>query len=192
VIAIPPPSMLELAIDGANLANWSMVASMPHASVVSVSLGYPCDAIVHSLDGTGLAIPSGARCRALAVLFASSVFTGRAPADHVLITAMAGGVRHPDLGSESDDDIGQLIHDDLQSLLGIRAPPVLAAVTRWPNALPQALPGNADRLSAADSLEAESPRLALAGGWRDGSSVSEAMSSGYRAADRLHDRAESS
>jgi oxygen-dependent protoporphyrinogen oxidase len=119
------------------------------------------------------------------VVFPSSVFAGRAPDDHVLVTAFVGGARRPDLVDFPEADLIALVQLELGSLLGVQGPAVMQRVTVWRDALPQAVAGHGGRLAAADVVEATAGVVAFTGAWRDGLSVAEVLLGGVRAAERL-------
>lgn len=185
IFAVPAPALGTIAIDVAGREGLSRIASMPHASVVTVSLGFRRDQVTHPLDASRLLIPSIEQRPVLSMVFPSSVFPGRAPKDHVLVTAFAGGALRPDLVDCSDADLVRLVMGEATALLGARAAPVMTQVTRWRNALPQAVPGHGERLAAADAIEVAEPRVAFAGSWRDGLAIGEVLLGGTQAATRL-------
>ncbi len=163
-------------------------SAMPHASIVSLSLGYRRAQVAHALDGFGLLAPSGERRRLLGVLFPSAIFPGRAPEGHVLLTAFVGGMRQPELLALSGEALERVVREELAGLLGVTGEPVFRSEARWIEALPQAVAGHRQRLAAADAVEARHPALAFAGNWRDGLSVGDVMLGGVRAVDRLATR----
>ena len=184
IVALPAWAIgrVDWQVPGPGLAP---VAAVPHASLATVSLGYRRDAVAHPLDGHGLLAPTGERRRVLSVLFVSSLFPDRAPAGHVLLTAVAGGVhRMADLALD-DAALVELVREECEALLGARGAPALAEVARWPDAMPLAVAGHPARLAAAAATEAATPRLAFCGAWHDGLSVGDVMLGGVRAADRV-------
>lgn len=164
------------------------VAAMPMASIAAVSLGFRRDQVAHPLDGSRLLVPSVENRDILSVVFPSSVFPGRAPRDHVLLTTFVGGARHPELLDRGDAALIALVRAELAELLGANGAPVMHDVTIWRDALPQAVAGHGDRLAAADAIEAAAGRAAFAGAWRDGLSIGEVMLGGMHAAERLAQR----
>jgi oxygen-dependent protoporphyrinogen oxidase len=185
VIAVPAHALGRIAIDVSEAHRLADVAAIPHTSIVTVSLGFRRDRVSHSLDGWRLLVPTVERRSLLSVVFPSSAFPDRAPPDHVLLTAFVGGARRPDLIDATDGDVAALVARELAELLGTSGPPVICRITRWRDALPQAIAGHARRLAAADIVEAAAPGLAFAGAWRDGLSVAEVLRGGMYAADRL-------
>jgi oxygen-dependent protoporphyrinogen oxidase len=158
---------------------------MPHASPVTVSLGYRREQVRHLLDGFGVLVPAAERRRALSLQFTSSLFPDRAPAGHVLLTATLGGARQPAHLTLPDDALVRIAADEAAGLLGISGEPLHASVQRWPAALPLPVSGHAARLAAAQRAEELAPRLALTGAWRAGSSLGEVMEGGVAAAERV-------
>ncbi len=185
VIAVPLPALDRITIDGIDAGLFSLITGMPLASVVTVTLGYRRTAVQHALDGSGMLVPASERRHVLVTAFPATMFSGRAPADHVLLTSMAGGVRHRDLVSADDGDLRAVVRREMEHLLGAKGEPVFTEITRWHDALPQPVAGHAARLQAADDVESAHPAIAFAGAWRDGSSVADAMRGGVRAAERV-------
>ncbi len=188
VFATPAGALASVAIDIPNSHRFDAIAATPTASVASISLGFRRDQVAHPLDGSRLLVPSVERRAILSVVFPSSVFPGRAPPDHVLLTAFVGGTRRPELLDRSETELLALVQRELAELLGVRGVPVMSDVAIWRDALPQMVAGHGERLAAADAIEAASPAVALTGAWRDGLSIGEVMLGGMHAAARLSDR----
>jgi oxygen-dependent protoporphyrinogen oxidase len=162
-----------------------LLQRVEHPSVTRVALGFARDQVAHPLDGFGALVPEIERRDVLGVLFSSTIFGGRAPAGHVLLTVFVGGARQPHLAAMPEGDLLRMVLSDLGQLLGVRGAPVLADVLRWPRAIPQYHLGYARVRQAIADAERTRPGLALAGTYRDGISVGDAMKSGILAAERL-------
>lgn len=188
VMAVPAPVLGRLALRGGAQLNLAPVASMPHASLVVVGLGYRRAAIAHPLDGGGLLAATSERRQCLAMQFGSSQFADRAPSGHVGLTVTLGGARHPAMASSDDGELVEVAHQEVVALLGATERPVVQHVRRWPRALPLAVAGHGERLAAADQAEAAEARLVFTGAWRDGLSIGEVMAGGVAAAERLMTR----
>ena len=87
------------------------------------------------------------------MLFNSSMFEGRAPQGHALLTTFIGGRRQPDLPGMAEEQIAALAHAEHGALLGTRADPLWQVVTRWPRAIPQYTLGHLTRVARAQVLE---------------------------------------
>ena len=75
-------------------------------------------AIPHPLEGFGFLVPRSEGLRTLGVLWESSIFPARAPADHVLLRAMIGGAHDPDAVALDDDELLAIARGDLQRRAG--------------------------------------------------------------------------
>jgi oxygen-dependent protoporphyrinogen oxidase len=154
-----------------------------------LALGYPQDAIAHPLDGFGMLVPPiEDDLNILGTIFSSTLFPGRAPDDHVLLTTFVGGGRAPKQTTLDRSQLQALVESDLDRLLGVKGPPVFRRHIHWPNAIPQYSPGYAQIKDTLAELERTHPRLAFAGNYRQGVSVGDALDSGTNAAHRLLNR----
>jgi oxygen-dependent protoporphyrinogen oxidase len=130
------------------------------------------------LDGEG-------NLELLGTLFPSSLFEGRAPAGHLLLTTMVGGIRRPELTRLEDGRLVDLVRADLQRVLGLNGLPVIARVHRWDMGVPQYEVGHAALVERAEREVARLPPLQLVGAAYHGVSVELALQSGAAAARRL-------
>jgi oxygen-dependent protoporphyrinogen oxidase len=188
VLAVPSPALARIEVPTEWRDAMQLLAAIPHAPVVSASLGFARAQIGHPLDGLSIRVPSGEARPLLTILIPSTVFAGRAPEGHVLLTVLMGGGRHPQVAALAEPELLALIRNQLADLIGAKGEPSFTAVTHWPDAFPQAVAGHAARLAAAEQLEQMVPRMALTGAWRDGIVVSDVLHGGMRAADRLATR----
>lgn len=151
----------------------ALLARIYYPPVASVALGFERQQVLHPLDGFGMLIPSRLHRRTLGALFSSSLFFGRAPEGHVLLTAFIGGARNPGIVEYDHAALIEQVRADLGPLLGIRGDPVHARVTLWEKAIPQYELGHLDRLAQIDARLAQWPGLHLRANWREGISVSD-------------------
>ncbi|WP_455385677.1 protoporphyrinogen oxidase [Acidihalobacter prosperus] len=156
-----------------------------YPGVVNVALGFPRQAVAHALDGFGLLIPSREGCETLGVLFSSTLFPNRAPAEHVLLTAFVGGARNPEAPARDDASLIAGVVEELTPLLGLTGAPDFARVTRWPRAIPQYNLGHLERLERIDAALEELPGLTLAGNWRGGIAVGDCINNALALAEQL-------
>ncbi|PSQ63693.1 MAG: protoporphyrinogen oxidase, partial [Bacteroidetes bacterium QH_10_64_19] len=156
-----------------------------------LALGYPRAAIEHPLNGFGMLVPPVEDdLNILGTIFSSTLFPGRAPDDHVLLTTFVGGARAPDRATLDSSALQSLVESDLDRLLGVEGMPVFRRHTHWPDAIPQYTVGYGQIKETLAELERTHPRLALAGNYRQGVSVGDALASGIDAAERLRERLE--
>ena len=161
------------------------LASISHPPVGVLALGFRREDVSHPLDGFGFLVPEVERRHVLGVIFSSTVFAGRAPEGHVLLTAFVGGVRNPDLANADLPTITARVQDDLRALLGAKGEPTFRSFHLWPKAIPQYDLTYGRFKDIMDEAERRSPGLALAGSYREGVSLGEAIASGEEAAARV-------
>lgn len=172
-----------IAWDAENEGDVRAIAAIPHAPVAVLALGFRREDVAHPLDGFGVLCPSAERRAILGTLFSSTLFPGRAPAGHVLLTTFVGGVRDPDAVHLPAEWVRARVLGELRVLLGVAGAPVFEHLAVWPHAIPQPEVGHGERVRAMESLERRNPGLFLAGSWRAGVSVGDTLASGLRAAD---------
>jgi oxygen-dependent protoporphyrinogen oxidase len=139
--------------------------------VTSLALGFDKRDIKHPLDGFGMLVPKVEGFRILGTLFSSTLFPGRAPKDHVLLTTYIGGARYPDLALLGDDELVKLVLGDLRVLLGVTAKPSFIHRTTWKKAIPQYEVGYGEFKEMMTNFEKEYPGIYLVGNFRDGISL---------------------
>lgn len=163
----------------------SLFARVMYPPVSVIAMGYRRADVGHPLDGFGMLVPEVEdRYQILGTIFSSALFPDRAPDGHVLLTTFVGGARHPVLGRAPDDQQQAIVERDLKALLDIDGRPTFVRPVRWPHAIPQYTLGYGSVKRQIDQLEARHSALFLAGNYRDGISVGDAMHSGQDAAQR--------
>ncbi|MEF8815508.1 MAG: protoporphyrinogen oxidase [Salinibacter sp.] len=184
VCTAPLHRLSEMKIDTS--VDLSPLGNVSHPPLSVLALGYERAAIDHPLDGFGLLVPPVEDALdILGTIFSSTLFPGRAPDGHVLLTTFVGGGRAPGQATTDTAALQALVERDLDALFGVRASPVFRRHVHWPHAIPQYELGYGTVKDTLDALEAAHPRLALAGNYRGGVSVGDALTSGVEAADRL-------
>ena len=141
----------------------SEVASIEHARIAVVHLGFPRRALSAAPEGFGFLAPRSEGRRLLGCIYVSSVFPWRAPEDQVLLTCMAGGARSPELLDLDDGALQSLAREELRAALGIAAEPSYARLQRWERGIPQYNVGHLTRLDRILRRAAALPGLHLAG-----------------------------
>ncbi len=174
---------IELAFPGGDRVG--TLASIAHPPVAVLVLGFRREDVSHPLDGFGFLVPEVERRHVLGVVFSSTLFSGRAPDGHVALTAFVGGVRNPDLANADQPTITARVMDDLRALLGAKGEPTFRAFRLWPKAIPQYDLSYGRFKDIMDEAERRNPGLALAGSFREGVALGEAIASGEEAAARL-------
>lgn len=183
--ATPAHAIAGLGLPGEVSAALGAITRLVHPPVATLALGFRREDVEHPLDGFGVLMPAVERRVVLGALFSSSVFAGRAPDGHVLITCFLGGMRNPGDGTAETAAVLQRVLDDLRPLLGLRAAPVFTHHQRWPRAIPQYELGHSGVVAAAANIEAALPGLYFCGQWRHGVSLGDCIAQGQQAAARI-------
>ena len=174
---------VDLVLEGGD--RLKTLTSITHPPVAVLALGFRREDVGHKLDGFGLLVPDVERRNVLGGIFSSTVFPGRAPAGHVLLTAFVGGVRNPDLANADVSTLTARVLDDLRLLLGVRGEPTFRAVHLWPKAIPQYTLSYGRFREIMDDTERRNPGLGLAGSYREGVAVGEVIGGATQVAGRI-------
>ncbi len=174
---------IDLGFEGAE--RLKTLASIPHPPVAVVALGFRRGEVTHALDGFGFLVPEVERKHVLGAIFSSTLFPGRAPEGHVLLTAFVGGVRNPDLANADLSTLTARVLDDFRTLLGARGEPTFRAVQLWPRAIPQYTLSHGRFRDIMDDVERRNPGLMLTGSFREGVAVGDVLAAADATAARL-------
>jgi oxygen-dependent protoporphyrinogen oxidase len=167
-----------------------LFASVEYAPVAVVSLGYRKDDVSHPLDGFGFLVPRSSGLRVLGTVWNSSLFPGRAPAGHLLLTSFAGGATDPSAAKLSADALTSLVHREISPILSIAAEPAFSNVTIWPRALPQYNLGHSARLAAVARLLRNHPGIWLAGNYLRGPAIGSCVEQALAVAEEVREALE--
>ena len=163
----------------------SVGSQISYPPIAAVSLGFRREDVSHPLDGFGVLIPSIERRFSLGTIFATSLFPGRAPEGHVLLSSYVGGARNPANALMEPGEIAERTADDLCSFLGIRGRPAFQYVTKYKRSIPQYNVGFGEILKRFESIEREAPGFYIAGNFRNGISLADSLLSGLSVAKRI-------
>ncbi len=147
------------------------LAGVEYSGVAVVSLGYRRADASHPLNGFGFLVPRSSQLSILGSVWNSSLFPGRAPEDHALLTSFVGGATNPEAVRQSPEDLANLVHREIMTILRIRREPVFNNVTVWPRAIPQYNLGHAARIADADRARIKFPGLYFAGSYLNGPAI---------------------
>jgi len=185
VLALPPRGYPSLGLPEKLAALLQPLQEITVPPLTSMALGYRRADVQHPLDGFGMLIPEKEQRNMLGTLFSSSLFPGRAPEGHVLLTSFIGGMRQPELAGKPHDALQALIEQDLQELLGITGKPTFVEATHWPQSIPQYTVGYQRFFDAMEAAEKAYPGLHLTGNHREGISVEKCILGALARAQRL-------
>ncbi|OGA78371.1 MAG: protoporphyrinogen oxidase [Betaproteobacteria bacterium RIFCSPLOWO2_12_FULL_65_14] len=163
------------------------LAGIGHPPLAVVFLGYRAGAIAHPLDGLGVLMPAVEKRDVLGILFSSTLYSGRAPPEHVALTALVGGARQPQLARIEPRELAALADREVRQLLGARAAPTLVRVHRWNRSLPQPGVDHAARLASIAAIQSEHAGLFLTGNYFSGVSTAACVEQAFATARRVSD-----
>jgi protoporphyrinogen/coproporphyrinogen III oxidase len=170
VIALPAPAAAALLQRPApDVA--AALASIEHVSMTTVSLGFRENEVPRPLDATGYVVPAIEKREVQACTWSSSKWQSRAPEGHALLRVFMGGSRFPGAIDLTDDELVSRACAEVETVLGIRAQPVVRHVARWETATPQYLVGHSSRVAAIRQARREN--LSLAGNYLEGVGLSD-------------------
>jgi oxygen-dependent protoporphyrinogen oxidase len=147
------------------------LSGIEYAPVAVVSLGYRTSEVGRSLEGFGFLVPRSAGLQILGSVWNSSLFPGRAPDGHALLTSFVGGATNPAAARLSPDQLTALVHRELSPILKISGAPVFSHATVYERAIPQYNLGHATRVTALGTIGAKFPGLFFAGNYLRGPAI---------------------
>lgn len=180
----------EVAIfDGDEALDLSPFGEINHPPICMMALGFRRDQVEHPLDGFGMLVPSAEEhIHNLGAVFASTIFTDRAPDGHVLLMVFFGGARRPEDAHWSEERKVEVARAELGELLGVKGKPVYVRSRVWPKSIPQYEVGYGRIIARIEALEATHPGLNFTGNWRDGIAVSDVVRHATQVAHSIVDR----
>ena len=166
----------------------SRMREIRYVSTATVSLGFKRSEIAHPLRGAGFIVPRSEGRKITACSWSSEKFAHRAPDDSVLLRVFIGGDLAEHLAEQDETALIAMAREELKTILGITATPVLAKAYRWHKANPQYDLGHALRVTEIERMLIHLPGLHLAGAAYRGSGIPDCIQSGMRAAQSITER----
>ena len=160
------------------------LAAIPYVSTATVSLAYRRADVARPLHGFGFVVPRAEERGIMAGTFSSLKFDGRAPDGAVLVRAFVGRAGREAAAGLPDAELLALVRDELASILGLRAEPLLTRIFRWPKGMPQYRVGHAALIGRVEAAVGELPGVELAGGYLHGIGIGDCIREGAAAAGR--------
>jgi oxygen-dependent protoporphyrinogen oxidase len=184
VIATPARAAAALVRNSSDELG-GLLGEIYYPPLVIVCLAYDESSIATPLDGFGFLVPPGERMNILGCVWNSSLFKGRAPEGHALITVFIGGARNTEAAQLADAELVTVAHSELQKVLGISGEPRVVTVTRWERAIPQYDIGHAERVRRIEELLRDRRGLHLIGNYLHGVSTGDCIKEADRAAKEI-------
>jgi protoporphyrinogen/coproporphyrinogen III oxidase len=156
-----------------------------YASTATINLAYRRENFPRQPDSFGFVVPAIERRKIMACTFSSLKYPGRAPTGHILLRAFVGGALQPELFDADDSEMEKTVRDELASLLGVTARPLLSRIWRHPKSMPQYHVGHEARIRRITNSLSEFSTLALAGSAYHGVGIADCVRTGEQAAEKV-------
>jgi protoporphyrinogen/coproporphyrinogen III oxidase len=161
------------------------LGAIGYSGVAVVSLGYAKQDVADPLSGFGFLVPRSSGLSILGTVWNSSLFPGRAPEGHALLTSFVGGATNAAALSQTPEALAAQVHRELTPLLGIRKDPAFSNVTVWPRAIPQYNLGHTARIASLNTLRTRYPGLYFSGNYLNGPAIGTCVEQALKTADDL-------
>lgn len=156
------------------------------SSSATVSLAFKKSDIKIPLKGFGFIVPRVEGRRINAATYSSIKWSFRAPDDHLLIRGFVGGGHHEELVHDLDDaGMTNMVLEELDTILGIKANPVFSKTYRWHKGMPKYTVGHLDRITMLDRTMTTHPGLHLIGCSYKGIGIGDCVHEAQIAAERI-------
>jgi oxygen-dependent protoporphyrinogen oxidase len=164
------------------------IREIPYNRIAVVALGFRREDVPSRLDGFGYLAPQTPPRDVLGVQWCSSIFPDRrAPKDAVLLRALCGGWRNPDIVDWDDVRLVAAVRDELTTTMRITSEPLFQRVVRWGRAIPQYHVGHLDRVAGIELAALRHPGLFLGGNAYRGVAINDCVEQANMLAGRIRD-----
>jgi oxygen-dependent protoporphyrinogen oxidase len=156
------------------------------SSSATVSIAFRKTDIRVPLKGFGFIVPRVEGRRVNAATYSSIKWSFRAPDDQVLIRGFVGGGHHEELVRNLDDaDMVNMMLEELEGIVGIKAPAQFSKVYRWHKGMPKYTVGHLDRIALLDRMLSLHPGLHVIGCSYKGIGIGDCIHEAQIAAERI-------
>ena len=180
ILAVPTHAAAQLlSISSPQLS--AELSAINYTSSITIGLGYNRQVRQSLPPGFGFLVPRSEGKRLLAATFVHNKFPHRAPEHRALLRCFFAGSNAENLWPLSDDAIVAVARSELQQILGLRAEPLFARISKWKSAMAQYGVGHLERLDRIQRLRQQLPKLALAGNGYRGIGIPDCIRSAQEA-----------
>lgn len=193
ILAIPAYAAARLVRAGSVRAA-DLLATIHYASAAVATLVYPPGAVEAHPDAGGFLVPTSEGRAVTAGAWYSVKWPHSDPGDGSLVVRCFAGRAHDDpvlnVDAVGDDALAERMTREVGDIVGAVAAPSEVHLTRWREALPQYEVGHNQRVAAIERfLEADLPRVLVAGAGYRGSGLPDCITQAHDIAQRLTQRA---
>lgn len=162
-----------------------LLSEIEYSPITTVALGFERRGLGYNLDGFGFLIPRSEGRKILGALWDSSVFPNRSPEGKVLIRAMVGGARQPELALLPDDELVKLVLKELKRIMKIRHYPEKVKVFKHEKGIPHYTVGHSERVKKIFKLSSTYSGLYLCNNAYTGIGVNDCTRAARETAERI-------
>jgi oxygen-dependent protoporphyrinogen oxidase len=155
-----------------------------YASVATVLLEYPSDALIAPLNGSGFLV-ARTEGRMLTACTWSSNKWAHLAGESVVLKASVGRAGDASALDLEDGRLIERVHSDLEDAMGLRRGPLQARVDRFHRSLPQYRVGHLELIERMEASLAELPGARVAGAAYRGVGVASCIRSAETAASEI-------
>ena len=168
--------------DYANILN-----QIPYANVITVTLSWKTESVMHPLDGFGFLSSSTERLNILGALFSSSLFPNRTPDSEKMIKVYLGGPQKDDVLQLSDQKIIDLVVNEIKPILQVRDDKYqYVKLRRIENAIPLFNMGHRKIKEALTEQAGKHQGVYLVGNYLDGISVDATLKVAHTVSEQIN------
>jgi oxygen-dependent protoporphyrinogen oxidase len=154
-----------------------------YVSTATISMAFRKSEISKPFMGFGMVVPRQENRKISACTWSSFKFNHRAPDDLLLLRCFVGGPGKEFMVDLSDEELVQTARQELKSLLGLEAVPVVTRIYRWVKANPQYDLGHLERVSRIFfDIKTHLPGIFLTGSAYEGVGVPDCVRQGTETA----------
>lgn len=184
VISAAPAYSTSPLIEDFDKTLATQLSEIKWSSSATVSMAFHRDDIKAPLKGFGFIVPKLEKRRINAATYSSIKFSRRAPDDMLLMRAFIGGGNREELvGGLDDGEMKQMVLEEIDTIAGIRAEPLLTKTYRWFDGMPKYTVGHLDRMAQLDKTLSRHPGLYLIGSSYRGIGIGDCINRAQMAAD---------
>lgn len=145
-------------------AVFEQMGEIPAASVATVAMVFPKDAVEEDIKGSGFVVSRNEDFSMAACSWIHRKWPHTVPEDKILLRAFVGRRKEESIVDLADKAIEETVLSDLNRIMKINQPPEFTTVTRWRNSIPQYTVGHEHRKEAIYSEFKQSYPGIFAGG----------------------------
>lgn len=188
LILATPANVSAKLLNNVDVSFEIALGGIVYAPVGIVSLGFRRSDVGHTLEGFGFLVPRSTSLSILGSVWNSSLFPGRAPDGHVLLTSFVGGTTNPQAVTRSSPELISLVYQAIAPVLHLRQAPIFSNVEIYERAIPQYHLGYMDRVTTLERLLLKYPGLRLTGNYLRGPAISACVEQSLSVAGEIAER----